>query len=84
MIRQSEFDVALVDIGLPGKGGLDLLKQIKTERPKLAVLMLSMYARGGLCRTRAESRRIRLPDQEQPPKHAPRGQYAKSPVAASM
>jgi DNA-binding NarL/FixJ family response regulator len=44
MIRQSEFDVALVDIGLPGKGGLDLLKQIKTERPKLAVLMLSMYA----------------------------------------
>jgi len=44
MIRQSAFDVALVDIGLPGKGGLDLLKQIKTERPKLAVLMLSMYA----------------------------------------
>ncbi len=44
MIRQREFDVALVDIGLPGKGGLDLLKQIKTERPRLAVLMLSMYA----------------------------------------
>jgi DNA-binding NarL/FixJ family response regulator len=44
MVRQSEFDVALVDIGLPGKGGLDLLKQIRTERPKLAVLMLSMYA----------------------------------------
>ncbi|EXI76202.1 MAG TPA: response regulator transcription factor [Candidatus Accumulibacter phosphatis] len=44
MIRQSEFDVALVDIGLPGKGGLDLLKQIRAERPRLAVLMLSMYA----------------------------------------
>lgn len=44
LIRQSEFDVALVDIGLPGKGGLDLLKQIKAERPRLAVLMLSMYA----------------------------------------
>ena len=44
MIRQSEFDVALVDIGLPGKGGLDLLKQIRSERPRLAVLMLSMYA----------------------------------------
>ena len=44
MIRQSAFDVALVDIGLPGKGGLDLLKQIKAERPRLAVLMLSMYA----------------------------------------
>ncbi|MBN8455397.1 response regulator transcription factor [Accumulibacter sp.] len=44
MIRQTEFDVALVDIGLPGKGGLELLKQIRTERPRLAVLMLSMYA----------------------------------------
>ncbi|MBO3714048.1 MAG: response regulator transcription factor, partial [Candidatus Accumulibacter sp.] len=44
MIRQNEFDVALVDIGLPGKGGLDLLKQIKAERPRIAVLMLSMYA----------------------------------------
>jgi len=44
MVRQGEFDVALVDIGLPGKGGLDLLKQIKAERPRLAVLMLSMYA----------------------------------------
>jgi len=44
LIRQSEFDVALVDIGLPGKGGLDLLKQIKSERPRIAVLMLSMYA----------------------------------------
>jgi len=44
MVRENEFDVALVDIGLPGKGGLDLLKQIRTERPRLAVLMLSMYA----------------------------------------
>ena len=44
IIRDSEFDVALVDIGLPGKGGLELLKQIRTERPRLAVLMLSMYA----------------------------------------
>ena len=44
LVRQGEFDVALVDIGLPGKGGLDLLKQLKAERPHLAVLMLSMYA----------------------------------------
>ncbi|EXI65062.1 MAG: Response regulator UvrY [Candidatus Accumulibacter adjunctus] len=44
MIRQNEFDVALLDIGLPGKGGLDLLKQLRSERPGLAVLMLSMYA----------------------------------------
>lgn len=44
LIRQRDFDVALVDIGLPGKGGLELLKQIKIEQPKLVVLMLSMYS----------------------------------------
>lgn len=44
LIRTHEFDVAVVDIGLPGKGGLDLLKQLRVERPKLAVLMLSMYS----------------------------------------
>jgi DNA-binding NarL/FixJ family response regulator len=44
LVRQGEYDVALVDIGLPGKGGLDLLKQLRSERPRLAVLMLSMYA----------------------------------------
>jgi DNA-binding NarL/FixJ family response regulator len=39
-----DFDVVLMDIGLPDKNGLELLKQIKAERPNLAVLMFSMYA----------------------------------------
>ena len=39
-----EFDVALLDITMPGKNGLDLLKQLRGERPKLAVLMLSTYS----------------------------------------
>jgi DNA-binding NarL/FixJ family response regulator len=39
-----DFDVALVDIGLPGRSGLELLKQLRAEYPKLAVLMLSMYS----------------------------------------
>ena len=38
------FDVALLDITMPGKNGLELLKQLRAERPKLAVLMLSTYA----------------------------------------
>jgi DNA-binding NarL/FixJ family response regulator len=37
------FDVALIDIGLPGMGGLDLLKLLKSTHPELAVLILSMY-----------------------------------------
>jgi DNA-binding NarL/FixJ family response regulator len=44
MIREQEFDVALVDIALPGKNGLELLKQLRAEQPKLAVLILSMYS----------------------------------------
>lgn len=44
MIREMEFDVALVDIALPGKNGLELLKMLRAEMPKLAVLMLSTYS----------------------------------------
>lgn len=42
--REQEFDVALVDIALPGKNGLELLKLLLAEHPKLAVLILSMYS----------------------------------------
>jgi DNA-binding NarL/FixJ family response regulator len=44
LIRTQEFDVALLDIAMPDKNGLDLLKQIRVEQPKLAVLILSTYS----------------------------------------
>jgi len=44
LIRSQDFDVALIDIAMPGKNGLDLLKQVRAEKPKLAVLILSTYA----------------------------------------
>ncbi|PRC93466.1 response regulator [Solimicrobium silvestre] len=44
LIRSQEFDVALVDIAMPDKNGLDLLKQLRAEQPKLAVLILSTYS----------------------------------------
>ncbi len=37
------FDVALLDISLPGANGVDLLKTIQTTHPRLPVLILSMY-----------------------------------------
>jgi DNA-binding NarL/FixJ family response regulator len=43
-VEQQDFDVALVDLALPGTNGLDLLKRLRTLKPKLAVLILSMYA----------------------------------------
>jgi two-component system, NarL family, invasion response regulator UvrY len=42
-LQKNEWDVALLDITLPGKSGLDLLKELKVERPKLPVLVLSAH-----------------------------------------
>src|SRR6202040_2244049 len=43
-LRAKEWDVALLDITLlPGKGGLDLLKELKAEWPSLPVLVLSAH-----------------------------------------
>lgn len=44
LVRENDYDVALVDIAMPDKNGLDLLRQLKAEKPKLAVLILSTYA----------------------------------------
>jgi len=42
-IRRNEYDIIILDIAMPGKSGLDTLKEIKLERPNIPVLMLSMY-----------------------------------------
>jgi two-component system invasion response regulator UvrY len=40
---KNDFDIVLLDISMPGRDGLEVLKELKRQRPKLAVLMLSMY-----------------------------------------
>lgn len=42
MVRAREWDVLVLDMAMPGRSGIELLKQIKDERPKLPVLVLSM------------------------------------------
>ncbi|WP_292931844.1 response regulator transcription factor [Noviherbaspirillum sp.] len=42
--EKEEIDVAIIDIALPDRSGLELLKLLKARKPKLAVLVLSMYA----------------------------------------
>jgi len=44
LILNKEWDIAILDISLAGRSGLDVLKEIKQLRPKLPVLMLSMHA----------------------------------------
>jgi two-component system, NarL family, invasion response regulator UvrY len=43
MSRRLEWDVAVVDYAMPGRGGVELLKEIKRHHPKRPVLVLSMY-----------------------------------------
>lgn len=43
MVDESPFDVVLLDISMPDKHGIDVLKQLKTNHPQLPVLMLSMH-----------------------------------------
>ena len=43
LIRKQDWDIVVLDITMPGRGGLDVLKEIKHERPKLPVLILSIH-----------------------------------------
>jgi len=43
-VRAAAWDVVILDISMPGHSGLDILKELKCERPKLPVLVLSMYS----------------------------------------
>ena len=42
-VRTTEWDVMVLDLTLPGVSGLDLLKDLRRERPSLPVLVLSMH-----------------------------------------
>ena len=42
-VRETEFDVLLLDMSMPGKSGIALIAQIKASYPTLPILVLSMY-----------------------------------------
>jgi len=42
-IQEKDYDVIVLDISMPGRGGLETLKQIKIIKPKIPVLILSMH-----------------------------------------
>jgi two-component system, NarL family, invasion response regulator UvrY len=43
-VRAEAWDVVVLDISMPDRSGLDVLKQLRSERPKLPVLVLSMHS----------------------------------------
>ena len=42
-IRALDFDVLLLDMSMPGKSGIELIKQVHAEKPRLRILILSMH-----------------------------------------
>jgi two-component system, NarL family, invasion response regulator UvrY len=43
LARKQRWDLVILDITMPGKGGLEVLQELRRERPKLPVLILSAY-----------------------------------------
>jgi DNA-binding NarL/FixJ family response regulator len=42
-VRTLAFDVLLMDMSMPGKSGIELIRQVHAEKPKLRILVLSMH-----------------------------------------
>jgi len=42
-VRTDEFDLLLLDLSMPSRSGVDLIRQVKAERPDLRILVLSMH-----------------------------------------
>jgi len=43
IVEKQEFDVVLLDISMPGRDGLDILRVLRADKPNLPVLIFTMY-----------------------------------------
>src|SRR5438046_5911920 len=46
LVWNENWDVVVLDITMPGRSGLEVLREIKKSKPKLPVLVLSMHPEG--------------------------------------
>ena len=44
LAKSEIFDVAILDIVMPGRGGLDIIRDLRAERPNIKIIILSMYS----------------------------------------
>jgi DNA-binding NarL/FixJ family response regulator len=43
LARANDYDLALLDMSMPGLSGIDLVKRLKAEKPRMKLLVLSMH-----------------------------------------
>ena len=43
LVKAHDYDIAMLDMSMPGLSGIDLIKRLKLEKPKLRILVLSMH-----------------------------------------
>ena len=43
LVRANDYDIAMIDMSMPGISGIALVKRLKTEKPKMKLLVLSMH-----------------------------------------
>ena len=43
-LSQQSFDLAIFDLSMPGLNGIDLIRRVRAEYPRMPILMLSMHA----------------------------------------
>lgn len=43
LVRDCEFDVLVLDLSMPGRSGMELIKLVRCEKPRLRILVLSMH-----------------------------------------
>lgn len=43
VVRDVDFDVLVLDLSMPGRSGMELIKLVKAEKPRLRILVLSMH-----------------------------------------
>ena len=60
LAQQQPFDLILMDVGLPGIGGIEACRQLKQQQPTVPVLILTSHNQKALIARLIEGRRSRL------------------------
>jgi DNA-binding NarL/FixJ family response regulator len=42
-VRETEFDLLLLDLSMPGRSGMELIRLVRAEKPRVRILVLSMH-----------------------------------------